>query len=297
MGEEKKQLSISIVCKRRPHKTSSLFAAIDDAPSSAPAPAPARHLAAFVVDTATSTAAADPSSSTHYGLTRLDAADASDRGTDEFSDMPVEGFGAAILAGYGLIVTKGEDTKVAHRGARHRLGYNPSEPDKDCRWSGGKRSRTEEACQEEDRDARRKRPCGGKRSRTEAWEELRDGRGSSKVRWLQSHIRVRVASEELGKRLYLTKGKVVDVVSPTTCDVVMDDGLRLVQGVGQDMLETVLPRTNGLVLVLYGEHRGVRGRLVVKNAEEEVGLVEDVETEGVIRVGYDQMAEFTGDLE
>jgi len=59
----------------------------------------------------------------------------------------------------------------------------------------------------------------------------------------------------------------------------------------------VLPRTNGLVLVLYGEHRGVRGRMVVKNAEEEVGLVEDVETKGVIRVGYDQMAEFTGDLE
>lgn len=104
-------------------------------------------------------------------------------------------------------------------------------------------------------------------------ELIRDSRGSSKVRWLQSHIRVRVAGEKLGKRLYLTKGKVVDVVSPTTCDVVMDDGLRLVQGVDQDMLETVLPRTNGLVLVLYGKHRGVRGRLVEKNAEE-VGLVE-----------------------
>ncbi|XP_066388349.1 protein MOS2-like [Miscanthus floridulus] len=338
MGEEKKKLSISIVCKRRPQKTSSLFAAIDDAPGSAPAPArqyvaefdpsqtltpavapvviaplpnsgifgrrkpspllaarstAAAGLAAFVLDTS----AADPSSSTHYGLTRRDAADASDRGMDEFRDMPVEGFGAAILAGYGLIVTKGEDTKVARRGARHGLGYNPSEPDKDCKRSGGKRSRTEEDCQENDSDARRKRPCGEKRSRTEACKELRDGRGSSRVRWLQSHIRVRVASEKLGKRLYLTKGKVVDVVSPTTCDVVMDDGLRLVQGVEQGMLETVLPPTNGLVLVLYGEHRGVRGRLVEKNAEEEVGLVEDLDTKGMIRVGYDQMAEFTGDLE
>ncbi|KAG0551895.1 hypothetical protein BDA96_01G462600 [Sorghum bicolor] len=340
MGEEKKKLSISVVCKRRPHKKPSLFAAIDDAPSSAPAPArqyiaefdPSQTLtpaavapvviaplpnsgifgrrkpspllaapsaaAAFVVDTA----AGDTSSSTHYGLTRRDADDdASDRGTDEFPDMPVEGFGAAILAGYGLIVAKGEDTKVAHRGARQGLGYNPSDPDKDCkRRSGGKRSRTEEACQEEDRNAnaRCKRPCGEKRSRTDACEELRDGRGSkSKVRWLQSHIRVRVASEKLGKRLYLAKGKVVDVVSPTTCDVVMDDGSRLVQGVEQDMLETVLPRTNGLVLVLYGKHRGVRGRLVQKNAEEEVGLVEDVDTKGVMRVGYDQMAEFTGDLE
>jgi G patch domain/KOW motif-containing protein len=179
-GRNGRGLSISVVCKRRPQKTSSLFAAIDDAPSSS-APTPARQyvaefdpsqtltpavapvvivplpnsgifgrrkpspllavqsaaaagLHAFDLDTATSTAAAaDPSSSTHYGLTRRNAADASDRGTDEFRDMPVEGFGAAILAGYGLIVTKGEDTKVAHRGARHGLGYNPSEPDKDCK--------------------------------------------------------------------------------------------------------------------------------------------------------------------
>jgi G patch domain/KOW motif-containing protein len=41
--------------------------------------------------------------------------------------------------------------------------------------------------------------------------------------WLCSHIRVRVVSEKLGKRLHLMKGKVVDVVAPTACDV-RDDG-------------------------------------------------------------------------
>ncbi|CAN6290009.1 unnamed protein product [Urochloa humidicola] len=93
------------------------------------------------------------------------------------------------------------------------------------------------------------------------------------------------------------KGEVVDVVSPTACDVVMEDGLEVVQGVGPDMLETVLPRRNGRVLVLHGKHKGVCGRLVEKNSEEEVGLVEDADTKAVVRVRYDQMAEYTGDLE
>ncbi|OEL16535.1 hypothetical protein BAE44_0022445 [Dichanthelium oligosanthes] len=84
---------------------------------------------------------------------------------------------------------------------------------------------------------------------------------------------VRVVSEQLGKRLYLMKGNVVDVV--------MDDGLELVQGVEQDILETVLPRTNGRVHVLYGKHKGVCGRLVEKNSEE-IGLVEDGDTKAMM---------------
>ncbi|XP_066321856.1 uncharacterized protein [Miscanthus floridulus] len=376
MGEEKKKLSISIVCKRRPHKTSSLFAAIDDAPSSAPAPEPARQyvaefdpsqgltpavapvviaplpnlgifgrrkpspllaapcaaaagLAAFAVDSATSTATADPSSSTHYGLTRLDAADASDRGTDEFSDMPVEGFGVAICRTTSITIVA-QDTGLA---------IIPLSP---TRIAGG----LVEKGLEHRRFARRRIALPGARGLVvEKGIERKLGRSretagaAARCGGYRATSGSGLPARSWANDLYLTKGKVVDVVSPTTCDVVMDDGLRLVQGVEQDMLETVLPRTNGLVLVLYGEHtpttcdvvmdvglrlvqgveqdmletvppqtnglvlvlygehRGVRGRLVVRNAEEEVGLVEDVETKGVIRVGYDQMAEFTGALE
>ncbi|KAE8793831.1 Protein MOS2 [Hordeum vulgare] len=115
------------------------------------------------------------------------------------------------------------------------------------------------------------------------------------VRWLQSNIRIRVVNERFSKRLYLQKAKIVDVVGLTTCDIVMDDGSELVQGVERDMLETVLPRTNGRVLVLYGKHKGVYGHLVEKNSEAEPEVVEDADTKDMVRVKYDQIAEYVGD--
>nr|XP_034570984.1 protein MOS2-like [Setaria viridis] len=251
-----------------------------------------------------------PSSCTFYGLTLPDAA-------------------VALLAGYGWsegqCVGKShrdrkEDTKAAdrHRAGKHGFGYNPSELDprksRSGEWTfaannkmtgnGTARKRGRDASdttEEKDRNAGRRhnKISGEKRSRTttKACEEERDGGQGNKALWLQSHIRVRVVSEKLGKRLYLMKGKVVDVVAPTACDVVMDDDLELVQGVEQGMLETVLPRTNGRVLVLYGKHKGVRGRLVEKDSEEEVGLVEDADSKAVVRVRFDQMAEYTVDLQ
>lgn len=255
------------------------------------------------------------------------------RGIDEFNEMPVEGFGAALLAGYGWTEGKGigrnnktGDAKVVEydrRAGTQGLGYNPSEADprktRSGDWTVGvkkasengsakKRERdSKDRTEERDSSARKKRSVD-ERAEKEARGKERNGRDSregtsngsdtrSKVRWLQSHIRVRVVSEKLSKRLYLMKGKVVDVVGPTTCDIMMDDGSQLVQGVEQDMLETVLPRTNGRVLVLYGKHKGMYGHLVEKNSEEEIGLVEDADTKDIVRVRYDQMAEYTGDPE
>ncbi|KAF8718885.1 hypothetical protein HU200_025198 [Digitaria exilis] len=252
------------------------------------------------------------------------------RGIDEFNEMPVEGFGAALLAGYGWKEGKGigrnnktGDTKVVEydrRAGTQGLGYNPSEADprktrsgdwivgeKKASENGSAKKRDRDKTEERDSSARKKRSVD-ERTEKEARGKERNGRDSregtsngsdtrSKVRWLQSHIRVRVVSEKLSKRLYLMKGKVVDVVGPTTCDIMMDDGSELVQGVEQDMLETVLPRTNGRVLVLYGKHKGMYGHLVEKNSEEEIGMVEDADTKDIVRVRYDQMAEYTGDPE
>lgn len=252
---------------------------------------------------------------------------------DEFNEVPVEGFGAALLAGYGWTEGKGigrnnktGDTKVVEydrRAGTQGLGYNPSEADprktRSGDWIVGDKKASENgSAKRRDRDSRdrmeerdssaRKKRSREQRSEKEGREKERNGRGSregtsnasdtrSNVRWLQSHIRVRIVSQKLSKRLYLMKGKVVDVVGPTTCDIMMDDGSELLQGVEQDMLETVLPRMNGRVLVLYGKHKGLYGHLVEKNSEEEIGLVEDADTKDIVRVRYDQMAEYTGDPE
>uniref|UniRef100_A0ACD5ZP97 Uncharacterized protein n=1 Tax=Avena sativa TaxID=4498 RepID=A0ACD5ZP97_AVESA len=209
-------------------------------------------------------------------------------GEDEYDEVPVEGFGAALLAGYGwkegdaigrTSTKKQEEAKVVHYdrpAGPQGLGFDPS------RALHKKRDReTRDQIQEEVPNAARSAITAA----------------NYKVPCLHSHIRVRVVSKDLSKRLYMMKGRVVDVTGPTTCDVAMDDGTEVVQGVEQDMLETVLPPVNGHVLVLCGRHKGVYGRLVEKNPEERTGVLEDADSRDMIRVELDKIAEYVGDPE
>ncbi|KAL8150693.1 hypothetical protein V2J09_020501 [Rumex salicifolius] len=139
-------------------------------------------------------------------------------------------------------------------------------------------------------------------SRRSAEERRKDDVGHvkrdrvSKGSWLSSHIMVRVISQQFKRgKFYLKKGKVLDVVGPTTCDISMDDGKEIIQGVEQDMLETALPRRGGYVLVLSGKHKGVYGSLVKKDSESETGVVQDADTQELLNVRLDQIAEYVGD--
>lgn len=148
------------------------------------------------------------------------------------------------------------------------------------------------------KESKRSREVDGRRDVGEVKHERvqRDERKTNRVSWLRSHIRVRIISKEFkGGRFYLKKGEVVDVVGPTTCDISMDDGRQIVQGVDQDMLETALPRRGGPVLVLFGKHKGVYGSLVEKDTEREKGVVEDADTRELLHVRLDQIAEYIGD--
>ncbi|KAK1574572.1 hypothetical protein QYE76_048140 [Lolium multiflorum] len=208
-------------------------------------------------------------------------------GVEEYDEVPVEGFGAAILAGYGWKEGDAIGRNCAKKEAKvvqydrrtgpQGLGFDPSKK-RDV----------------ERRDQMQKVP------NARASQQSRTVCGSSnnfKVPYLHSHIRVRVVSKNMGKRLHMMKGRVLDVTGPTTCDIVIDDGSEVVQGVEQDMLETVLPLVNGHALVLCGEHKGVYGRLVQKNFEERIGVLEDADTRDMIPVGLDKIAEYVGDPE
>ncbi|KAK6947289.1 Spp2/MOS2, G-patch domain [Dillenia turbinata] len=116
------------------------------------------------------------------------------------------------------------------------------------------------------------------------------------VSWIMSHIRVRIISKEFkGGRLYLKRGKVVDVVGPATCDISMDDSRELIQGVNQDLLETAIPRSGGRVLVLCGKHKGVFGYLVERDLDKETGIVRDADSHALLNVRLEQIAEYIGD--
>lgn len=123
-----------------------------------------------------------------------------------------------------------------------------------------------------------------------------DRNGAPKVQWLTSYIRVRITSKDfMGGKLYLKKGKVIDVVGPMTCDISMDGSQELVQCVDQDILETALPKLGGSVLVLYGKHKGIFGNLIERNAGKETGVVREAGSHELIKVKLDEIAEYLGD--
>lgn len=135
-----------------------------------------------------------------------------------------------------------------------------------------------------------------KRSETKVNIERAISNGDRGISWLRSHIRVRIVSKSLeGGRLYLKKGRVVDVVGPYMCDISMDGSKELIQGVEQELLETALPKRGGPVLVLYGRHKGVYGSLLERDLDRETGVVRDADSQELLNVKLEQVAEYLGD--
>ncbi|CAA7393067.1 unnamed protein product [Spirodela intermedia] len=159
----------------------------------------------------------------------------------------------------------------------------------------GKDDKMKRKSSNKDRDERAN-SRDGKHDRSESRQSSEGRKEEGPVRWLRSHIRVRVISEDLRRgKLYLKKGKVVDVVGPMTCDLSMDESGELLQGVDQEMLETVLPRSGGPVLVLFGRHKGCFGTLMEKDSEKETAVVRDADSHELIKVRLEQIAEYVGD--
>ncbi|KAJ3684462.1 hypothetical protein LUZ61_013626 [Rhynchospora tenuis] len=180
---------------------------------------------------------------------------------------------------------RGEDLDRERASSRKRKEDNGNK--REDRVSSSSKRRIEEKHEERGRESSRKKERESKR---EEYKEMKV------VRWLKSHIRVRIISKDFKRgKYYLQKGEVVDVVGPTTCDITMDGTRELLQGVEQDMLETALPKKGGAVLVLYGKHEGVFGNLVSKDSEREMGVLRDADSHELVNVQLEQIAEYLGD--
>ncbi|KAK7244132.1 hypothetical protein RIF29_38950 [Crotalaria pallida] len=271
-----------------------------------------------------------------------------DQGFEEFKDVPVEGFGAALLSGYGWSEGMGigrnakEDVKIVQydrRAGKEGLGFvsndlsssRKKKEGSDGRGTKENGRRTKENGRDRDaedvseldsaegerRHSRKSKESRSQRDGSEKDSRKKHGRGRDEfeerrvevdedsrkekrakrqVSWLTSHIRVRVVSKDLKRgRLYLKKGKVLDVVGPTTCDISMDESKEIVQGVSQEFLETAIPRCGGPVLVLFGKHKGAYGSLVERDLDREIGVVRDADTHDLLSVKLEQIAEYLGD--
>ncbi|MCO5561985.1 hypothetical protein L7F22_015611 [Adiantum nelumboides] len=117
------------------------------------------------------------------------------------------------------------------------------------------------------------------------------------VSWLARDIRVRIINRKAyGDRLYLQKACVVDVVSPSLCDIQMDEGGKIIERVKQEYLETALPKRGGRVLVVGGKYRGQIGRLQERDSEKGIGFVQMEDDYKVHSLDLDHLAEYVGQL-
>lgn len=117
----------------------------------------------------------------------------------------------------------------------------------------------------------------------------------SKPQWVIPNIRVRVITEKLGRRYYKEKGIVVDV-TPKGATVQLSGGAVL-DRVPERYLETALPKQGGKAVVLAGDHRFAKGRLLERDSRRSKGVIQVFEDMNVLTLSLDDMAEWCGPLD
>jgi len=87
---------------------------------------------------------------------------------------------------------------------------------------------------------------------------------------------------------------VVDVVGWKVCTIQMEDSARIVDDVKQRYLETVLPKPGGTVMLLTGDHKGQRGRMIEKNNSKQRLSVQLFGDMSIAEYDLDDAAEYLG---
>ncbi|KXZ46948.1 hypothetical protein GPECTOR_39g442 [Gonium pectorale] len=152
-----------------------------------------------------------------------------------------------------------------------------------------------------DKHGKKERRHKGASSSGSEDEEGGSGREEEQRRgptWLFPSIQVRIVDKRVrGGKLYLKKGRVVDVHPGGSADVHVDDTgdvLRL----AESSLETVVPKHEGAaVLVVAGPHRGARGRLLQASVSAGAAAVQLAADFTIVRLMLDDVAGFLGEVD
>ncbi|XP_050998266.1 G-patch domain and KOW motifs-containing protein [Acomys russatus] len=113
--------------------------------------------------------------------------------------------------------------------------------------------------------------------------------------WLHRDLRVRFIDKvHKGGRYYNTKMTIEDVLSPDTCVCRTDEG-RVLEGVRENMLETLIPKGEGhRVMVVLGPHAGKVGLLLSRDRMQSQALVQLRRENRVVELHYDAICQYVG---
>ncbi|XP_023616719.1 G-patch domain and KOW motifs-containing protein [Myotis lucifugus] len=118
---------------------------------------------------------------------------------------------------------------------------------------------------------------------------------SRRQHWLHRDLRVRFV-DKLYKRgqYYNTKMIIEDVLSPDTCVCRTDEG-QVLDGIREDMLETLIPKVQGKrVMVVLGPQAGRVGHLLSWDREQSQAVVQLRRENRVVELHYDAVCEYIG---
>lgn len=116
--------------------------------------------------------------------------------------------------------------------------------------------------------------------------------------WLAHHIMVKVVDKHLqGGKLYLKKAEVIEVLRPKVCTLYSRDTRKYYSNVHQSQLETVVPQEEGArVLVVQGQHKGQRARLLKRSKDAQIAVVQFLsDLSQVAKLPFDDVSHYVGE--
>ncbi|KAF6090509.1 G-patch domain and KOW motifs [Phyllostomus discolor] len=118
---------------------------------------------------------------------------------------------------------------------------------------------------------------------------------SRRQHWLHRDLRVRFVDKlHKGGQYYNTKMTIEDVLSPDTCVCRTDEG-QVLEGIMENMLETLIPKVQGKqVMVVLGPQAGRVGRLLGWDREQSQAVVQLRRENRLVELHYDAVCEYRG---
>lgn len=183
--------------------------------------------------------------------------------------------------------------------SRRRRDRSHDRSDRDRRRSSDDRRSSRRDDEGDDYD-RHKRHKGSEHTSSSRREEKRpslqkNDRSRAPQTWLTPNIRVRVITSKFGRSHDKRKGVVVDVTTSKGATLKMETG-EILQ-VPERYLETALPKVGGNAIILTGNHKFGKGRLLERDSRANKGAVQLFEDMNIVNTSLDDIAEWCGPLD
>lgn len=129
----------------------------------------------------------------------------------------------------------------------------------------------------------------------EATNNTSNGNSIQKA-WLHQDLKVRVVCESFhGGKYYCKKLDIVDIIDPWTCVCRSERG-KLIENVPQSILETVIPKKKGsLVMLLSKKNRFELAELEEKDSKSSSVICVTLIEKDVVKASYDEVCQYVGD--